>query len=96
MAGVKYEEVHLHAYESGAEAPAGLARYFRFYYNRERRHQALDYRTPHDVVATGAGLWICGQCCASPTFPKVQQPQGNAKLNMLGKPTAGHHLIAAE
>ena len=42
---VKYEEVYLHAYESVAEARAGLARYFEFY-NRERPHQALGYQTP--------------------------------------------------
>jgi putative transposase len=32
-------------YESVAEARAGIERYFRFY-NYERLHQSLDYRTP--------------------------------------------------
>jgi putative transposase len=32
-------------YESVAEARAGIDRYFRFY-NYERLHQSLDYRTP--------------------------------------------------
>ena len=95
---VKYEEVYLHAYDTGAEAQAALARYFRFY-NDERRHQALGYRTPREVFAAGAGdsgLWICGQRCALPTSPQAQQPQDNVKLNMLEKAIAGHHLIAAE
>ena len=35
-----YEEVSLHAYESVAEAKAGIGRYLRFY-NDERLHQAL-------------------------------------------------------
>jgi transposase InsO family protein len=32
----------------GWDAEASLAGYFRFY-NQERIHQALDYRTPRDV-----------------------------------------------
>ncbi len=42
---VKYEEVYLHSYDSPRAARQGLARYFRFY-NHQRPHQALDYRTP--------------------------------------------------
>jgi len=45
---VKYEEVYLHHYETMDEARAGLARYFQFY-NRERPHQALGWRTPHEA-----------------------------------------------
>lgn len=42
---VKYEEVYLKDYQTVREAEEGLARYFDFY-NRERFHQALDYKTP--------------------------------------------------
>ena len=42
---LKYEEVYLKDYTSVAEARAGIARYFQFY-NHERLHQSLDYRTP--------------------------------------------------
>jgi putative transposase len=42
---VKYEEVYLNDYQSPREARVGLTRYFDFY-NFERPHQALDYRTP--------------------------------------------------
>lgn len=45
---LKYEEVYLKDYLDGEEAFAGIRAYFRFY-NRERPHQALDYRTPHEV-----------------------------------------------
>jgi putative transposase len=42
---VKYEEVYLHAYESVAQAKAGIGRYFHFY-NTERKHYSLDRHTP--------------------------------------------------
>ena len=42
---LKYEEVYLKDYASATEARAGIAGYFRFY-NPERLHQSLDYRTP--------------------------------------------------
>jgi len=42
---LKYEEVYLKDYGSVREARDGIASYFRFY-NHERLHQSLDYRTP--------------------------------------------------
>ena len=42
---LKYEEVYLKDYASVAEARAGIAGYFQFY-NHQRLHQSLDYRTP--------------------------------------------------
>ena len=42
---LKYEEVYLKDYESVPDARAGIERYFRFY-NQERLHQSLQYRTP--------------------------------------------------
>ena len=45
---LKYEEVYLKGYNSIAEARRELGVYFAFY-NRTRRHQGLDNRTP-DVV----------------------------------------------
>ena len=47
---VKYEEVYLKDYADGWEAEENLASYFRFY-NHERIHQSLGYRTPADVYA---------------------------------------------
>ncbi len=45
---VKYEEAYLKAYQDGKDARIGLGNYFRFY-NTERLHQALGYRTPAEV-----------------------------------------------
>jgi len=45
---VKYEEVYLHDYQSVPEAKERLALYFDFY-NSERPHASLEYRTPFEV-----------------------------------------------
>ena len=45
---IKYEEVYLKAYQNGSEARAGIGAYLDFY-NQERPHQALGYRTPGEV-----------------------------------------------
>ena len=49
---VKYEEVYLQDYEGAADARQGLGRYFGFY-NEERPHQGLGYRTPRAVYGGG-------------------------------------------
>jgi putative transposase len=48
---VKYEEVYLKAYQDGRDARIGLGNYFSFY-NTERPHQALSYRTPAEVFTS--------------------------------------------
>ena len=45
---VKYEEVYLKAYANASEARRELGAYLRFY-NDQRPHQALGYRTPAEV-----------------------------------------------
>lgn len=45
---VKYEDVYLRDYQTVPEVKAGLRDYF-LYYNTERPHQSLQYRTPHEV-----------------------------------------------
>ena len=50
---LKYEEVYLKDYQSVTEARAGIEKYFRFY-NQERLHQSLDYRTPAGIYLARA------------------------------------------
>lgn len=50
---VKYEDIYLNDYTSVPEVRSGLGRYFNFY-NGERLHQSLNYRTPavvHGLLA---------------------------------------------
>lgn len=42
---VKYEEVYRKGYRTVREAVRSLGSYFKFY-NNERFHQSLDYKTP--------------------------------------------------
>jgi putative transposase len=49
---VKYEEVYLKEYANPREARRNLTEYLRFY-NQERPHQSLGYRTPEEVYYQG-------------------------------------------
>ena len=79
---LKYEEVYLNAYATVAEAKAGIGAWLSFY-NNERQHQSLGYRTPQQIYEES--LWICGRSasptgCASPAFPSQLGKRGNAPL----------------
>ena len=45
---LKYEEVYLNEYETVKNTRGGIFRYFEFY-NKERPHQSLGYKTPYEV-----------------------------------------------
>jgi putative transposase len=49
---VKYEDIYLRCYETVPELTRGLGRYFPFY-NEQRPHQSLGYRTPAQVYRGG-------------------------------------------
>jgi putative transposase len=51
---VKHEDVYLRGYETVPDLERGLTAYFRFY-NQERPHQSLGYRTPAEVHAGEEG-----------------------------------------
>lgn len=45
---VKYEDIYLKAYENGAQLYKGLEEFF-YFYNYQRKHQSLGWRTPYDI-----------------------------------------------
>jgi putative transposase len=49
---VKYENIYIKEYNTVPELDAGLSAYFQFY-DEERRHQSLGYRTPGAVYRAG-------------------------------------------
>jgi putative transposase len=49
---VKYEDVYLKEYQTVPAVLQGLAAYFEFY-NYERLHQALEYKTPAEIFRKG-------------------------------------------
>ena len=51
---IKYEDIYIRGYETVPELHRGLSRYFGFY-NDERLHQSLEYRTPA-AVYRGASI----------------------------------------
>lgn len=56
---VEYEDIYLNGYATMSELMLGLTNYFAFY-NSERPHQGLGYKTPNVVymTATGGGALI--------------------------------------
>jgi putative transposase len=82
---LKYEEVYLNAYASVAEAKAGIGSWLGFY-NEERQHQSLGYRTPRHAYEAECP-WICGRS-ASPT--------GSAFAHIPTGTTADHRIEVAD
>jgi putative transposase len=79
---LKYEEVYLKAYQDAREARAEIGRYIHFY-NTERPHQALEYRTPAQVYYAEAVAVIKERVLESETS---RVPVFNSVR------IAGHHL----
>jgi putative transposase len=77
---LKYEEVFLKAYGSVAEARRGIGGWLEFY-NDERPHQALRYRTPREVFEAAACVYVDNasaslRCAhALPTYTQAQQQE---------------------
>jgi putative transposase len=79
---LKYEEVYLKAYQDARVARAEIGRYIHFY-NTERPHQALEYRTPAQVYYAEAVAVIKERVLESETS---RVPVFNSVR------IAGHHL----
>lgn len=50
FATLKKELVHHEDYQTRAEARLSIFEYIEVYYNRQRRHSALGYQTPHQFA----------------------------------------------
>ena len=50
FAALKNERVHRTAYTTRAHARADIARYIEFWYNRNRLHSGLNYKSPQEVL----------------------------------------------
>jgi putative transposase len=79
---VKYEEVYLNAYQDGREARAGLGRYFCFY-NTERPHQALGYRTPAEVFTSTSVEAINRGMVESLTLDTLRTAEPNLNITLV-------------
>lgn len=87
---LKYEEVYLNAYASVAEAKAGIGSWLGFY-NEERQHQSLGYRTPRQAYQAEC-RWICGRSAAPTGGAFAHIPTGTttaAGLMLTRKTVAG-------
>jgi putative transposase len=74
---VKVEEVYLRDYQTPAEARVHLDRYFRFY-NEDRLHQSLGYRTPAEVFGVAAGPPVA---LRAPSVPAAVNPAMDLSKN---------------
>jgi putative transposase len=56
---VKYEDIYIKDYERVPDLESGLTAYF-WFYDEDRPHQALDYRTPGEVYRSGVRASLSG------------------------------------
>jgi len=71
---LKYEEVYLKAYQTPQEAREEIGKWFLFY-NNERPHQSLKYKTPCAFFEATLPCGYGGQGGVLPTSPQAQQQQ---------------------
>ena len=76
---LKYEEVFIKAYGSAREARLGIGGWLAFY-NDERPHQALDYRTPRAVFENAACNHVDNASAALSRYPHDDRHNNNRKV----------------
>ena len=91
---LKYEEVYLKDYQRVPEARAGIGTYLGFY-NDERPHQALGYRTPREVFEMGGAKAVAIATKNSERGCTFEQQSVSYPQTVATKKTAGDDLILA-
>ena len=91
---LKYEEVFTKAYESVAEARRGIGSWIRFY-NDERKHQALEYKTPKEIFDQTKACAYMDNTSVLPTSTQAQQQPKEKDLNDEIKVLASSHKLLA-
>ena len=71
---LKYEDIYIKAYASVPEARRGIGGWLSFY-NDERLHQALGYRTPCEVFRASATCGYVDNARALTTSPQAHHQQ---------------------
>jgi putative transposase len=92
---LKYEEVFTKAYVTVAEARRGIGSWISFY-NDERKHQALGYRTPSEIFAAARACAYVDNARALTTYAQAQQQPTEKVSNHERKViTSNFELLAA-
>jgi putative transposase len=81
---LKYEDIFIKAYGSVAEARLGIHAWMKFY-NDERKHQALGYRTPREIFTASIACGYVHNASALNTYPQAPQSQTEKDSIIEGK-----------
>lgn len=81
---LKYEEVFIKAYGSIAEARRGIGSWISFY-NDERPHRALNYRTPSEVFAQAKAYGHMDNARGVDHMPTVEQQQQLIRITSIAE-----------
>jgi putative transposase len=71
---LKYEDIYIKAYPSVQEARRGIGGWLAFY-NDERLHQALGYRTPSEMFQASGTYGYVDNASALTTSPQAHHQQ---------------------
>ena len=74
MKTLKQEEIYCHQYRDFEELSAHLEEFIETYYNRQRLHSALGYRTPEEFEAEQAAVATCCQADRGATVSYFRSP----------------------
>jgi putative transposase len=75
MKTLKQEEIYCHQYRDFAELSEHIEEFIDQYYNRQRLHSALGYRTPEEFERDAAGAVTDGGNCGTATMKFFNPPK---------------------